>query len=130
MRQQAAAGEITLAYLDEVGFAQAHPNRSAWTPVGEQHPIEASRGKRLKVIGAFLSTGQVVRVTVWCAVNALLFVGFLGLLREKVGKPLTIILDNASVHTARAIKPHLEVLRRRGVTLYFLPPYKSFTVSP
>lgn len=123
LRQQAEAGEIALAYLDEVGFAQVHPNRSAWTPVGEQHPIEASRGKRLNVIGAFLATGQVFGVALWCAVNALLFVGFLGLLREKVNKPLTIILDNASFHTARAIQPHLEVLRRRGVTLYFLPPY-------
>ncbi len=75
------------------------------------------------MIGSFLSTGQVFRVTLWCAVNALLFVGFLGQRREKVGKPLTIILDNASFHTARAIKPHREVLRRRGVTLYLLPPY-------
>lgn len=123
LRHQAAAGENALAYLDEVGFAQVHPNRSAWPPVGEQHHIEASRGNRLNLIGAFLATGQVCRVAVWCAVNALLFVGFLGLLREKVGNALTIIRDNASIHTARAIKPHLEVLRRRGVTLYFLPPY-------
>ncbi len=123
MRQQAEAGEIPLAYLDEVGLAQVHPNRCAWTRVGEQHHLEASRGKRLKVIGSFLATDQVFRVTLWCAVKALLFGGFLGLLREKVGKALTIILDNASFPTARAIKPHLEVLRRRGVTLYFLPPY-------
>ena len=36
---------------------------------------------------------------------------------------MTIILDNASCHTARVIQPHLEVLRRHGVTLYCLPPY-------
>lgn len=97
LRQQTEAGEIASAYLDEVDFAQVHPNRSAWTPVGEQHHLEASRGKRLKVIGAFLSTGQFFRVALWCAVNALRFVGFLGLLDEKVDKPLTIILDNATL---------------------------------
>lgn len=123
MRRQAAAGEIAVAYLDEAGFAQVHPNRSAWTPVGQQHRIEAIRGKRLNVIAAFLSTGQVVSAALWCTFNALLFVGFLGLLRQQVAKPLTIILDNASFHNARAIQPHLEVLRREGVTLYFLPPY-------
>lgn len=123
MRRQAAAGEITVAYLDEAGFAQVHPNRSAWTPVGEQHAIPAVRGKRLNVIAAFLSTGRVISAALWCAMNALLFVGFLGLLRQQVGKPVTIILDNASFHTARAIQPLLEVLRRQGVTLYFLPPY-------
>ncbi len=106
-----------------MGFAQVHPHRRAWTPVGEQHPIEALSGKLLKVIGAFLSTGQVFSVAWWCAVNALRFVGFLGLLRDKVSKPLAIILDHATFHPARAIKPHLEVLRRRGVTLYFLPSY-------
>lgn len=31
--------------------------------------------------------------------------------------------DNASVHKARAIEPLMQVLRRQGVTLYFLPPY-------
>jgi hypothetical protein len=40
-------GEIDMAYCDEVGFTQAHPNRSACTPVGECHASTAQRGKRL-----------------------------------------------------------------------------------
>ena len=32
LRAQAQTGEIELAYLDEAGFAQVHPNSSAWTP--------------------------------------------------------------------------------------------------
>jgi transposase len=52
-----------------------------------------------------------------------LFTAFVSLLNEQVTKPLTIILDNASVHKARAIEPLMQVLRRQGVTLYFLPPY-------
>ena len=47
------------------------------------------------LIAAFLSTGQVVSASLWCTLNAWLFVGFLGLLRQQVAKPLTIILDNA-----------------------------------
>ena len=46
-----------------------------------------------------------------------------GLLVEHVGKPLTVILDNASVHTARALQPYLRLLHAKGLTLYFLPPY-------
>ena len=71
-------GEIDRAYCDEAGFTQAHPNRSAWTPVGECPASTAQRGKRLNVVGA------------------LLFVGFLGLLMAQVGQPLVVILDNAS----------------------------------
>ncbi len=92
MRQPAQDGEVTVAYLDEAGFAQVHPNRSAWTPVGEQHAIPAVRGQRLNVIAAFLSTGRVISAALGCALHALLFVGFLGLLRQQVGKPVTIIL--------------------------------------
>lgn len=123
LRARAQAGEIEVAYLDEAGFAQIHPNRSAWTPVGEQHCIEATRGKRLNVVAALLSNGRVFSAKLWCAFKAPLFAGFIGLLKEQVTKPLTVILDNASVHKSRAIAPLMEVLRRQGVTLYFLPPY-------
>jgi transposase len=121
--QQAERGEIELAYIDEVGFAQAHPNRSAWTPVGERHMIEARRGKRLNVVGALLSSGGLFAVKLWETMTAMLFAGFLGMLVEHVGKPLTVILDNASVHTAKALQPYLKLLRNQGLTLYFLPPY-------
>ena len=32
LRAQAQAGEMVLAYVDEAGIAQVHPNRSAGTP--------------------------------------------------------------------------------------------------
>jgi hypothetical protein len=60
LREQAQAGEISLAYFDEAGFAQVHPNRSAWTPCGEQHCIEAPRGERLNVMAALFSDGSVM----------------------------------------------------------------------
>ncbi len=92
---QAERGEIELAYVDEAGFAQAQPNRSAWTPVGERHMIEARRGPRLNILGALLSSGELFTVKLWETTTALLFAGFLSLLTDAVGKPLTVILDNA-----------------------------------
>ena len=47
-----------MAYLDEAGFEQTPPNRGAWTPVGEQHCIEAGRGSRLNVVVSDLKTKQ------------------------------------------------------------------------
>lgn len=123
LRARAQTGESDVAYLDEAGCAPIHPNRSAWTPVGEQQGIEATRGKRLNVVAALLSNGTVFSAKLWCAFTAPLFAGFVALLNKRVTKPLTVILDNASVHTSRAIAPLMAVLRRQGVTLYFLPPY-------
>lgn len=123
LRAQALAGEIEVAYLDEAGFAQLPPNRSAWTPQGQQHGIDAVRGKRLNVMAALLSSGGLFSAHVWSSYNAELFVAFLGLLRQHVGKPLTVILDNARFHNALDIQPHLKLLQDKGVTLYFLSPY-------
>ena len=112
-----------MAYCDEAGFTQTHPNRSAWTPVGECHASTAQRGKRLNVVGALLSSGELFAAKLWETMTALLFVGFLGLLVEHVGKPLVVILDNASVHKAKEIEPLIKVLQGKGLKLYFLPPY-------
>ena len=123
LRAQAAKGEIVLAYADEVGFSQVHPNRSAWTPRGGRHLIDAKRGKRLNVLGAMISTGDLFSAKLWQTTTADAFVGFLGLLKEHVGKPLTVIVDNASIHKAKATKAITEHLEKQGLTLYFLPPY-------
>lgn len=116
-------GQITLAYCDEAGFEQTQPNRSAWTPSGQCHESTAQRGKRLNVVAALLSTGELFSARLWQHMTGLLFVGFLGLLMEHVGKPVVVILDNASIHKTREVEPLLRVLQEKGLSLYFLPPY-------
>ena len=123
LRAQAQAGEIELAYLDEAGFAQVHPNRSAWTPRGEQHCIDAPRGKRLNVIAALLSTGAVVHARYWCNTTAETFLGFVGNLAKQATKPLVVVLDNARIHHAASIQPALRLLEKQGVKFQFLSPY-------
>lgn len=123
LSDQAASGEIELAYLDEVGFSGVHPNRSAWTECGKCHLVEAKRCKRLNVLAAFLSSGKVLSAKYWENTTASVFVGFLNWIRQQVDKPLTVILDNASIHTAKSIAPLTAWLAKHGVTLYFLPAY-------
>jgi hypothetical protein len=48
-------------------------------------------------------------------------VDFLSMLREHMGKPLTLALSNALVHKDQAIQPCIKHLKKAGVTLYFLP---------
>ena len=123
LSEQAASGEIELAYLDEVGFSGVHSNRSAWTECGKCHLVKAKRCKRLNVLAAFLSSGKVLSAKYWENTTASVFVGFLNWIRHQVDKPLTVILDNASIHTAKSIAPLTAWLAKNGVTLYFLPTY-------
>ena len=112
-----------LAYVDEAGFSSVHPNRSAWTPTGERHLIDAKRGKRLNVLAAMISTGEIFSAKLWQTTTSDVFAGFLGLLTKHVNKPLTVILDNASIHKSKLLQPIVKLLKSKGLTLYFLPPY-------
>ena len=77
----------------------------------------------MNVVGALLSSGELFTVKLWKTMMATFFVTFLGLLMDHVGKALVVILDNPSVHKAKATEPMLKLLRQRGLKLYFLPPY-------
>lgn len=123
LRAKAQTGDMVLAYLDEAGFSQVHPNRSAWTPKAERHLIEAKRGKRLNVLAAMLSSGELFSAKLWQTTTSDLFVGFLAMLKDYVGNPITVILDNASIHKSKANAHAVKFLGTLGVTLYFLPPY-------
>jgi transposase len=112
-----------LAYVDEAGFAPQPPNRSAWTKSGETHAITAKRGQRLNVIGALLSSGKLIMAKLWQSVNGLWFFAFLMAMLKRISKPLVVILDNASIHTAKKLKPYWDLLEEKGVQFYFLPPY-------
>ncbi|MBL1265992.1 transposase [Methylomicrobium sp. RS1] len=86
---------------DTLGFAPQPPNRSAWTKSGETHAITAKRGRRLNVIGALLSSGKRVLAKLWQSINGLWCFAFLMAMLDKVSKPWVVILDNASIHTAK-----------------------------
>ena len=120
---QAQAGEIELAYVDESGFTPQPPNRYAWTRPGETHAATAKRAQRLNVIGAMLSSGKFFMASLWKSVNGLYFFAFLMAMMERVNKPMVVILDNASIHTAKKLKPYWDLLAEKGMRFYFLPPY-------
>lgn len=109
--------------MDEAGFAARPPNRSARGKAGETHAVEAKRSKRLNVIGALLSSGGLMLAKLWRSVDGLWFFGFLMALAERATKPIVVILDNASIHTAKALKPYWDLLEENGLRFYFLPPY-------
>jgi transposase len=121
--RQAQAGEIELAYFDEAGFEPQPPNRSAWTQKGEVLTVTAKRAKRLNVLGAMLSSGRLFTAQLRRSVNGLCFIAFMFALIEYVGKKLVVILDNASIHKSKKMKPYREMLEEMGVQFYFLPPY-------
>ena len=85
---------------------QQPPNRSAGAKKGEVHTITAKSSQRLNIIGALITSGKLVIAKLWQSVNGLRFFGFLMALMQSMSKPLLVVLDNASLHSAKKLKPY------------------------
>jgi hypothetical protein len=48
-----------------------------------------------------LSPGQIIAAKLWQSTTADAFSGFLGILMKNIEKPITLMLDNASIHKAK-----------------------------
>jgi transposase len=123
LRKKADAREIVLAYLDEAGFSAIHPNRSAWTKICLQHLIPAIRGKRLNVLAAMMSTGELESTQFTGSMTSEILIDFLDEVSSKYTTPITFILDNASMHRSKKLSEHMIELEKKDIRLYFLPPY-------
>jgi putative transposase len=127
LKARAAAGLLKLYYLDECGFAPTLPTGSSWTLPGERKLVEyeAPQGRRVNALAAYRPYDRAPRLDVFTAERtwrAYDLLGFLGALPwSRV--PRVVVLDNAGLHTSKVIRAARAGLARRGIYLYFLPPY-------
>ncbi len=120
-------------YLDECGFAPSQPVNYSWVRAGERKrmPYENPEGRRENVL-ALLDADSPVPSLHW--------VGYGGTFRgehlarafaevldqpETGGRPLVVVLDNASSHHSHVLRDALPDLEARGLSLFYLP-----TASP
>ena len=75
------------------------------------------------MLAAMLSTGELFSVTYSKPTTAVIFMDFVNKLKEHVGEKLTIIIDNASIHKAKAMEPMVELLEKSSVTFCYLSTY-------
>ena len=116
-------------HLDECGFAPSQPVSYSWVRAGERKrmPYENPEGRREHVLAV---------LDVDSPVPSLHWVGYGGTFRgehfvrafdelldhpETGGRPLVIVLDNASSHHSRVVRDALPGLAARGLRLFYLP---------
>jgi transposase len=127
LKAKAAAGRLKLYFLDECGFSPTLPTGSSWTPPGRRKLVEyeAPQGRRVNALAAYRPYDRAPRLDVftaertWDSYDVLGFLGALPWSRS----PRVVVLDNAGLHTSRVVRAARAGLARRGIYLYFLPPY-------
>jgi putative transposase len=118
---------LTLAYLDECGFAPSQPVNYSWTAAGTRkaQPYENPCGRRVNAIGILIADGPEPMLIWDQAPRSLRSEDLLLVLQdvpERSGR-LVVVMDNGSMHVSHVIKEALPKLKEEGIEFYYLPPY-------
>lgn len=116
-------GELILYYADE-----SHVCTNGYVPYGWQFDdedvyIAAERSARLNIFGMITRRNQYMGFTTQESINADKIVEYLDMLSFQVKKKTVIVFDNATVHRNAKIKELRSIWEKRGLFLFYLPPY-------
>lgn len=123
-----------MEYLSEQGLLdlyygdESHVCSEGYVPYGWQFPGEAvcvlaGKGFKINCWGLINRQSQLMRATTPRAITASFVYEQLDRLSLGLHRPMVIVLDNASVHTAGIIQQRREIWELRGLYVFFLPPY-------
>lgn len=123
MEQLSEQGIVDLFYGDE-----SHVCSEGYVPYGWQFPgedvfIPSQKGYRLNCWGLISRGNECYWHTSEDSIDSRFVLERLDILSLSIHKPTFIVLDNASIHTARIIKARLPVWQQRGLYLFYLPTY-------
>jgi len=123
LRRQHEAGEIDLRFLDEVGFTLQPVVPYAWQAPGSTIELPANGGERLSVIGLLSYDNRFESYLFDGYVNSDLVIASIDAFVATIEMPTVIVLDNGSMHTAKAVQQKMPEWEDKGLRLKFLPKY-------
>jgi transposase len=95
-----------------------------WQFAGENVYIPSERGtKRLNIFGMIDRENRFEGFCTCEPINAGKIVDFLDRFSFRLKKKTSIVLDNASVHRNAKIKQMRTIWEKRGLFLFYIPPY-------
>ena len=123
IEQQAELGNIDLYYGDETRFSEQGYVPYAWQFDDEEVAIEVCKGKSINCFGLLSRTNQFIYKTTPKNINSDFVIEMLDELSLSISKFTFVVLDNARIHTARKVKQLFETWQKRGLFIFYLPPY-------
>ncbi len=123
IEQQAELENIDLYYADETRFSEQGYVPYGWQFDDENVCIEACRGKSINCFGLFSRSNQFIYKMTEQNINSDFVIELLDDLSLTISKFTFVVLDNAAIHTARKVKQLLQIWQKRGLFIFYLPPY-------
>lgn len=116
-------GAIDLFYGDESHICTEGYIPYGWQFSGEDVYIPAQKAKRLNIFGMIDRNNRFEGFCSRESINAEKVVDFLDRFSFKLNRKTFIVLDNASVHRNENIKRMRPIWEKRGLFLFYIPPY-------
>jgi transposase len=116
-------GRIVLYYADESHVCSEGYVPYGWQLPGEDVCIPSQRTARLNIFGMINRKNHYEGFTTTESITADKVVSFLDTFSLGVRKDTFVVLDNASVHRNHKIRELRSVWEKRGLFLFYLPPY-------
>ena len=123
LERQAIAGTIDLYYGDESHICTEGYVPYGWQFRGEEVYIPSERGLRLNIFGMIDRNNRYEGFSTTVNMTAERIADFLDRVSMRIGKNTFVVLDNASVHRCKLIKKLRPIWEKRGLFIFFLPPY-------
>ena len=122
--EAAVNGEIDLFYMDQSGFGRTPYIPYAWQDKGSVIGLPCRKGKRINIMGLYsLMEGTLQAEITDENITSDKVIDFLDEFSRKIKKFTVVVLDNASIHTAKAVSEKLKEWEDRNLYLYYLPTY-------
>ena len=116
-------GFIDLFYGDE-----SHVCSEGYVPYGWQFPTEdvyiaVEKDHKINIFGLISRTNQTHWTTTEKNIDTLFIFNQMEDLSFTIQKQTVVVLDNASIHTAKRIQEQIPFWQQRGLFIFYLPPY-------
>ncbi len=123
LERQASAGLIDLYYGDESHICTEGYVPYGWQFRDEDVHIPSERGLRLNLFGMIDRNNRYHGFSTTENMTADKIADSLDRLSMNINKDTFVVLDNASVHRCRLMRELRPVWEKRGLFLFFIPPY-------
>lgn len=124
LENQNELGHIDLFYADATHISQEGYVPYGWQFDDERVAIPVQKGGKVNVFGLYSRIDNAFYHSITTNnITAEFVKEFIDEFSFRIRKQTVVVLDNASVHTAKKIKQLLPIWQKRGLYIFYLPPY-------
>ncbi len=116
-------GNIDLYYGDETRISQEGYVPYGWQFDDEEVFIEATKGKAINCFGLLSRKNDFIYRNTQKSINSDFIIETLDEFSLTITALTVVVIDNARPHTARKVKQLFEIWQKRGLYIFYIPPY-------